>query len=69
MWQHKHHSYKNSFSDKYNAVKLLYYEYFEDIRSAIQREKQLKHWKREWKWDLIKKTNSELRDLYDELSG
>jgi putative endonuclease len=44
---------------------LIYYEYFGRIDEAIAREKRLKEWKREWKLNLIKKKNEELRDLYD----
>ncbi|MEA3479121.1 MAG: hypothetical protein U9R60_13125, partial [Bacteroidota bacterium] len=41
----------------------VYYEVFGDIRLAIKREKQIKNWKREWKINLIKKQNPEMRDL------
>jgi putative endonuclease len=43
---------------------LLYYEVFEDITAAIKREKQIKHWNRNWKLRLIKKFNPEFKDLY-----
>tara|TARA_R110001592_G_scaffold190401_2_gene436317 strand:+ start:272 stop:415 length:144 start_codon:yes stop_codon:yes gene_type:complete len=42
---------------------LLYYEEFDDIRDAIAREKQLKNWRREWKFNLIKKMNPDLETL------
>jgi putative endonuclease len=44
---------------------LVHVEEYSDIKEAIAREKQLKHWKREWKLDLIEKTNSEWLDLAD----
>ena len=56
------------FTKKYSLNKLLYYEVYEEIHDAIKREKQLKHWEREWKLDLIKKINPELKDLYNNLS-
>ena len=55
------------FSQKYSLNKLVYYENTSDIRSAIKREKQLKNWKRQWKIDLIEKTNSDWEDLYDSI--
>jgi putative endonuclease len=51
------------FSSKYNTKYLLYYEIFYDIESAIIREKQLKRWHRNWKINLIKQENPEMKDL------
>jgi len=53
----------SKFVTRYNLFDLVYYEHFTDINFAIRREKQLKNWNREWKVDLIKKTNPELLDL------
>jgi len=55
------------FTRKYNVCDLLYYEVYNDINLAIKREKQLKKWNKEWKWDLIKELNPNLIDLYDEI--
>lgn len=55
------------FTEKYGLKKLLYYEVFEDINNAIKREKQLKHWNRDWKLQLIRKLNPTLKDLYSEI--
>ncbi|MCL2350470.1 MAG: GIY-YIG nuclease family protein [Defluviitaleaceae bacterium] len=52
IFEHKSGLKKNSFTYKYNCSKLVYYEIFADIRLAIEREKQLKNWKREWKNEL-----------------
>jgi putative endonuclease len=57
----------DGFTKKYNIVKLLYYEVFEDIENAILREKQIKAGSRQKKIQLIDSTNKEWRDLYDEL--
>jgi len=57
----------DGFTKKYNIVKLVYYEVFEDIESAILREKQIKAGSRQKKVQLINSTNREWRDLYDEL--
>ncbi len=55
------------FTKKYNLKYLLYFEEFSDINQAIQREKQLKNWRKEWKWNLINEFNPELKDLYEDL--
>jgi putative endonuclease len=53
------------FTKKYNLNKLVYYEVTSDIQSALEREKQLKNWHRDWKINLIKKFNPEWKDLTD----
>ena len=55
------------FTQKYNVNKLVYYEITDSIEVAINREKQLKRWHREWKINLIKEMNPQFRDLSDEL--
>jgi putative endonuclease len=52
-----------AFTAKYNCHWLMYYEDYADIRHAIAREKQLKKWLRQWKVELIKKENPEMKDL------
>ncbi|MFO8146978.1 MAG: GIY-YIG nuclease family protein [Bacteroidota bacterium] len=55
------------FTKKHHLTYLIYYEEFTDIVQAIAREKQLKNWHKEWKWNLIKSKNSDLEDLFDNL--
>jgi len=55
------------FTKKYRIHTLVYLEQTSDILSAIQREKQLKKWRRKWKLALIEKDNPTWRDLYDDL--
>lgn len=45
----------------------MYYEYFEDIESAILREKQLKWWNRKQKLELIESVNPEWDDLTEQI--
>jgi len=52
------------FTEKYNVHKLVYYEVYVDIDSAIQRESRLKSWKREWKDNLVSKVNPSWKDLF-----
>jgi putative endonuclease len=51
----------------YSIHRLVYFEYFQYIRSAIAREKQLKHWTREQKIELIERTNPTWEDLFPTL--
>lgn len=55
------------FTKKYNATILIYFEEFDNFNDAFVREKQLKNWHNEWKWNLAKVSNPELKDLYLEL--
>jgi putative endonuclease len=51
------------FTKKYNLTKLVYYEETTDALSAIEREKQLKNWHRDWKMNLISQFNPNWSDL------
>ena len=62
VFQHKTQEFEG-FSDSYDAVRLVYWESFDDVHKAIAREKQLKNWRREKKLWLIAGMNPEFRDL------
>ena len=53
------------FTEKYGVHRLVYYEQSEDVKSAIEREKRLKAWKRQWKLRLLEEMSPEWNDLYD----
>ncbi len=53
----------DGFTRKYNITMLAYFEEFDSIRDAIEREKQLKNWSRTKKVTLIERENPEWRDL------
>ncbi|MEI6039913.1 MAG: GIY-YIG nuclease family protein [Candidatus Berkelbacteria bacterium] len=57
----------DGFTCHYNLDKLIYFELLDDPKTAIAREKQLKNWHKDWKWNLIKANNPNLKDLYDEM--
>jgi len=60
----RHRASKGSvFCAKYKLKVLVYYEIHLDIRDAIKRETQIKRWDRQWKIDLIRSKNPEMRDL------
>jgi putative endonuclease len=56
------------FTKRYGIKMLVYYERHDTAAAAIQREKNMKHWPREWKIDLILSMNPDWRDLYDEIT-
>ena len=56
------------FTSKYGVHNLVYYERYSSINDAITREKRVKKWKRAWKIELIEKSNSEWRDLFNDLA-
>jgi putative endonuclease len=66
VYEHKH-DLVESFTKKYGIHMLVYYETGGDYESTLQREKQIKEWKRNWKIALIEKGNPEWRDLYDDI--
>ena len=67
VYEHKHHLDKGSFTDRYNVEYLIYYEYTSDVKSAIEREKQIKGWNRKRKEKLIASMNPEWMDLYESI--
>ncbi|GAB55504.1 endo/excinuclease amino terminal domain protein [Glaciecola punicea ACAM 611] len=66
IYQHKIKLFKG-FTAQYNVDKLVYFEQFEDMESAITREKRLKVWKRDWKNRLINEMNPCWKELYFDL--
>ena len=69
VYEHKTKADAESFTAKYNVHKLVYYEMTNDVRSAIEREKQIKSWNRKRKNLLVEKMNPTWIDLYPELLG
>jgi putative endonuclease len=66
VWQHKTKA-TQGFTAKYGVDRLVYFEAHGDAASAIQREKQIKKWRRAWKIELIERSNPQWHDLYDEI--
>jgi len=62
VWQHKNET-DDSFTSRYNIDRLVYFEDFRDVDQAIEREKQIKKWRREKKVALIESLNRDWRDL------
>jgi putative endonuclease len=56
------------FTKRYDVKSLVYFEQYDTSIAAIQREKNIKHWPREWKIDLIVASNPDWRDLYEDIA-
>lgn len=63
LWEHGTGQDPHSYSHRHSTTRLVYYEMTADVRSAIQREKQLKRYPRQKKLQLIESMNPEWRDL------
>lgn len=66
IWEHKNKVTKG-FTSRYDITQLMYFEQYDDVTSAIQREKRLKEWPRKWKLELINRHNTKWIDLYPSL--
>jgi putative endonuclease len=62
MYEHRNEMI-GGFTKKYKLTKLVYFEETSDVKSAIEREKQLKNWHRDWKISLINQFNPNWDDL------
>ena len=69
VYEHKNNADPNSFTAKYKVHKLVYFEETSDVKAAIEREKQIKSWKREQKVALIMSSNPRYIDLYSQILG
>ena len=62
VWEHKN-KFIEGFTKRYNIDRLVYYELTNSVETALNREKQLKRWHRDWKINLIKEMNPQFKDL------
>jgi putative endonuclease len=66
IWEHRE-GVVEGFTSRYELHLLVHAEFHDDIRNAIQREKNIKGWSRAWKLDLIEKENPNWQDLFERL--
>jgi putative endonuclease len=62
MWEHKNKVVRG-FTKRYGVHQLVWFEVYESRDAALQREKQIKEWKRDWKINLIERENRHWNDL------
>jgi putative endonuclease len=65
-WEHRE-GVVAGFTKRYGLKMLVYFEWHDEIALAIQREKNIKHWPRAWKIDLIRSVNPDWKDLFEAL--
>ncbi len=65
-WEHRE-GVADGFTKRYGLKRLVFVEWHEDIRTAVQRERTVKHWPRAWKVRIIEAANPGWDDLYDRL--
>jgi putative endonuclease len=68
VWEHKN-DVAASFTQRYGVHRLVWFESTPDVSSAIQREKQIKKWRRAWKLEMIEHGNPDWVDLYETIVG
>ena len=69
VYEHREYLDPDSFTSKYGVHKLVYFEQTNDVKAALEREKQLKGWRSSKKNALIESMNPEWKDLYPDLLG
>ena len=66
LYQHRE-GFVDGFAKEHGVKMLVYYEQHATAIGAIQREKNIKHWSRKWKIDLIRSINPDWRDLWEDI--
>ncbi len=67
IWEHKTKFYPKSFTAKYNCNKIVWFQTFQRIEEAIEREKQIKGGSRNSKNILIQRMNPTWKDLWEDI--
>jgi putative endonuclease len=67
VYQHKTKA-TPGFTSRYAVDLLVWFETYDDPATAISREKEIKKWRRDWKIQLIEKSNPDWKDLYPEIT-
>ena len=65
-WEHRE-GVADGFTKRHGIKRIVYIERHDDIRTAIQREKNIKHWPRAWKVRLIHRHNPDWEDVFESL--
>ncbi len=66
IWEHRK-GVIQGFTKRYGLKRLVYFKQYDDIQTAIQRERNIKHWPRTWKVRLILAQNPQWIDLYESI--
>ena len=66
VYEHKNRL-GRGFTSQYDVKILVFFEQYDEVLRAIQREKNIKHWSRRWKINCIEQTNPDWNDLYSDI--
>ena len=66
VWEHREAD-GARFTATYGVHRLVWFEFFDEMGAAMQRERRIKAWRRAWKLALIERDNPTWRDLYEDL--
>ncbi len=67
VWEHKSKPVK-SFTQRYNLDKLVWYEQHGSLDAARKKERQMKRWRKDWKFRLVEEMNSDWQDLFEQIA-
>jgi putative endonuclease len=68
VYQHRTRAVRG-FTSRYHIYHPVWFESYDDPLSAIAREKEIKKWRRDWKVNLIERSNPEWADLYESIAS
>ena len=68
-YEHKNHIHPDSHTARHNITNLVYFETYNNVMTAILREKKLKKWRRNWKFNLVEADNPTWQDLYPRIAA
>jgi putative endonuclease len=68
VWEHRNHV-VDGYTKKHGVTQLVWYEMHDTMEAAIRHEKRIKKWRRDWKLELIEKTNPYWNDLWPQITG
>lgn len=69
LWEHQEEVFPNAYTKQRQTKTLVYFECFDEPQAAIQREKQIKRYRRQVKFEMIMGNNPNWQDITDKLSG
>ena len=68
VYEHKNYL-LDGFTKNYDIKMLVYFEIYDSIETALNREKNIKAWQRSWKVRIIEEQNPHWNDLYNQVTG
>jgi len=67
IYEHKN-KLTDGFTKRYNVDRLIYFEAYDDVHAALNRKKEIKSWRKDKKMRLVRDSNPDFRDLYEDIT-